>query len=155
MNLSSFELRIPPPIIFTLCALLALFLSWLTPVHFPLATVAWFLCALCFAASGVIGIASLFSFWRAKTTANPVRVNEATSLVESGLYAFSRNPMYLALALLLLSLCFYLANPFAFIAVALFVAYITRFQIVPEERALEARFGERYRRYRQRVRRWI
>ncbi|GKX59012.1 methyltransferase family protein [Leminorella grimontii] len=155
MNLSRLELRILPPVTFALCVLLALFLSWLIPVHFPLAVLAWFLCALCFVASGAIGIVSLMSFWRAKTTVNPVRVDAATTLVEGGLYAFSRNPMYLAFALLLLSLCFYLANPLTFLAVALFVAYITRFQIVPEERALEARFGERYRLYRQRVRRWI
>lgn len=155
MNLSSLELRIPPPLVFIICTLLALLLQWLFPVSVISLLASWSLAALCFISSGIIGIASLIAFWRAKTTANPVRVDSATTLVEVGLYAFSRNPMYLALALLLLSFCFFLANPFAFIAVALFVAYITRFQIVPEECALETRFGERYRRYRQNVRRWI
>lgn len=108
MNLSHLELRIPPPLIFTASALLAYCLYWLFPqCTFPLA-VSWSLSALCFMASGAIGLASLTAFWRAKTTVNPLRVEAATSLVESGLYAFSRNPMYLALALLLLSLCFFL-----------------------------------------------
>ena len=63
--------------------------------------------------------------------------------------------MYLGFALLLLAWGLFLENLAALLGVAAFVLYMNRFQIAPEERALEARFGAEYSRYCARVRRWI
>lgn len=156
MNFSLLELKAPPPIIFAVSLLMAGLLNYFFPsARFAKTTLIWILCGGCFLASGLIGLTSLVAFFKVRTTVNPVDVKSATVLVDSGLYAFSRNPMYLALALLLLSICFYLANPFSLFGVLFFVVYITYFQIIPEERALLSIFGEKYRRYCKRVRRWL
>lgn len=156
MSLSLLELKAPPPIIFAISLLMAGLLNYFFPsAKLEKTTLIWILSGGCFLASGLIGLTSLAAFFRASTTVNPLKVKSATVLVDSGLYAFSRNPMYLALALLLLSICFYLANPFSLFGVLFFVVYITYFQIIPEERALLEIFGEKYRCYHKRVRRWL
>ena len=79
----------------------------------------------------------------------------ASSLVTSGIYRFSRNPMYLGFALALLAVAVYLAHPVAPAVLIGFVVYINRFQVEPEERALKAIFGDTFAEYAARVRRWI
>jgi protein-S-isoprenylcysteine O-methyltransferase Ste14 len=75
--------------------------------------------------------------------------------VTSGVYRHSRNPMYVALASLLFGLAAALDVPLGFLGPLLFITYMNRFQIRPEEKALEARFGAPYLAYKQRVRRWL
>lgn len=100
-------------------------------------------------------IAGVVSFRRAKTTVNPLRPGTASSLVDSGIYRITRNPIYFGFALFLVAWAGYLASPVALLGVAAFVLYIDRFQIQPEERALTALFGEAFERYRRAVRKWI
>ncbi|MCD1124544.1 isoprenylcysteine carboxylmethyltransferase family protein [Jinshanibacter sp. LJY008] len=155
MKCSVLELRFPPPIVFAVSLLLIGLINRWFPAFRIETTLMLVVSGICFLASGIIGLSSLAMFYREKTTVNPVRVNSATTLVDSGLYAFSRNPMYLALALLLLSICFWLGNLLGLAGVALFIAFITRFQIIPEERALMVLFGQRYQDYQRKVRRWL
>jgi protein-S-isoprenylcysteine O-methyltransferase Ste14 len=103
---------------------------------------------------GVVQLAGV-SFRRARTTVDPTKPGAASVLVVSGLYHFSRNPMYLGMALVLFGWAFFLLNALSIAFVALFVFYIDRFQIVPEERALSALFGTEYDSYRAGVRRWL
>jgi protein-S-isoprenylcysteine O-methyltransferase Ste14 len=100
------------------------------------------------------GIA-LVHFLRRRTTVNALKPDTASALVTGGIYRFTRNPMYLGLATLLLAWAIYLGNLAALAGVPLFILYMNRFQIAPEERALEARFGAEYIAYRTRVRRWL
>jgi len=100
-------------------------------------------------------IAALIAFARARTTINPVEPEQAKTLVTTGLYQISRNPMYLAMALILLGGALRVGNIGAFIAPTLFVWAITMFQIKPEERALQSIFGEDFKAYRQQTRRWL
>ena len=79
----------------------------------------------------------------------------ASSLVTTGIYRFSRHPMYLGFTLMLVGLAFFLGNVFGLPIVGLFIWYNTRFQIMPEQHALEERFGESYGIYQPRVRRWL
>ena len=92
---------------------------------------------------------------RAGTSWSPIAPDRAATLVTDGPYRWSRNPIYLGLLLLLLGVVVVLRNPVALIAAAAFVAYEDRFQIGPEERALEARFGKEFEQYTARTRRWV
>lgn len=110
----------------------------------------------------LIGIAGLLCnllpklrFGRVGTTVNPMRPQSTRHLVVDGLHRYSRNPMYLGQLLLLVAWGIFLANGTAMTLPLLFVLYITRFQVVPEERALATIFGETYATYRSRVRRWF
>ena len=103
----------------------------------------------------LLDLVSVAAFIRARTTVNPLAPSRTNALVVSGLYRWSRNPMYLGMLLILLGWAAWLAQPLALLPVALFVILIERMQIIPEERALEEKFGEEYRAYKRRVRRWI
>jgi protein-S-isoprenylcysteine O-methyltransferase Ste14 len=86
---------------------------------------------------------------------NPTKPSATSSLVTNGVFRFTRNPMYLSLLLYLVAWAVYLANWLALLLVPVFMLYITRFQIKPEERALSAQFGPEYASYKARVRRWL
>lgn len=103
----------------------------------------------------VLNIAPKLRFRRAGTTVNPMRPQSSSVLVQSGLHGMSRNPMYLGHAAVLLGVASLLGNLAAFAAAAPYVAWVGRFQIVPEERALRAKFGAAYVDYCRRVRRWL
>jgi protein-S-isoprenylcysteine O-methyltransferase Ste14 len=102
-----------------------------------------------------ISISGMVSFRRAKTTVNPMKPSAASSLVTNGVYGFTRNPMYLGLSITLMGWAVFLSNPLALLAVPLFVLYINRFQINPEERVLSALFGAEYAAYKEKVGRWL
>ena len=108
-----------------------------------------------FAAAIAIGVGAFLQFRRAKTTINPMAPHESTALVTTGLYALSRNPIYVADAIALVGVALLVGNAAAFLMVPFFVWYVDRFQIRPEERALRARFGSGYENYCRRVRRWL
>ena len=112
--------------------------------------------AVCVVVTGVaVAIAGVASFRRARTTVNPLKPESTSSLVVSGVYRVSRNPMYLGMLLALLAWAVLLSNVLAFMVVPAFVLYMNRFQISPEEIVLAKLFGEEYATYRSRVRRWI
>jgi len=102
-----------------------------------------------------IGIAAFLQFRRADTTINPMTPDRSAALVTTGLYGISRNPIYVADAVILVGCALLFANALAFLAVPLFAAYVQRFQIAAEERALRGRFGEPFEAYCRRVRRWL
>ncbi|MEB2314672.1 MAG: isoprenylcysteine carboxylmethyltransferase family protein [Xanthomonadaceae bacterium] len=153
--MSKLDHRIPPPVVALACAALAWGLTRLTPalaLHLPHRLGI----ALGVAGAGLaLEIWALLHFRRARTTISPLSPHKASAIVRAGPYRFTRNPMYLGMAIQLVAFCLWLANPLALIAVAVFVACITRFQIQPEERAIAAKFGESYARYRSQVRSWL
>lgn len=153
--MSALDLKIPPPIVTLVLALL----MWLTPpvaglvpISFP-SRVLWAVVLVCVGQG--IAIAGMVAFRRAKTTVNPVKASSASSLVIRGVYRYTRNPMYVGLLVTLLAFAVFLANPLAVLWVVVYVLYITRFQIIPEERVLASLFGAEYEAYKGRVRRWI
>lgn len=103
----------------------------------------------------LIDIISVSAFFRAKTTVNPLSPENTQSLVVTGFYQLSRNPMYLGMLMILMAVALWIGNLAGLIPVAIFVISITQFQIKPEERVLEAKFGEDYLAYKTQVRRWI
>jgi protein-S-isoprenylcysteine O-methyltransferase Ste14 len=149
------ELRIPPVVLVAISASAMWVLARLIAVAqlaFPGRVALSFialLAGLLIVATGVSG------FFRARTTVDPRRPETASTLVTSGLYKWSRNPMYLGFVLILVAWSVYLANAAAFVVVVAFVVYMTRFQILPEERMLEGKFGRAFLDYRARTRRWL
>jgi protein-S-isoprenylcysteine O-methyltransferase Ste14 len=103
----------------------------------------------------VLCILGALEFWRAKTSLNPFHPKQATSLVTTGIYRFTRNPIYLGFLFALLGCFLVFEGLSAFFSLPVFTLYITRFQIQPEERALRAKFGSAYTEYQVRVRRWL
>ena len=102
-----------------------------------------------------IAMAAIVSFKQAQTTVNPTTPTASSSLVSSGIYHYTRNPMYLAMAFLLFGWCIYLSNLYLVIFVAGFVYVMNKLQIEPEERALEIIFSDQFIQYKQQVRRWL
>ncbi|MGZ5695339.1 MAG: methyltransferase family protein [Burkholderiales bacterium] len=149
------ELRIPPPVVLALTALLMWLAAWALPslrLMFP----GRVLLAMAILISGMLIIlAGLIEFRRARTTVNPLNPEAATSLVVEGVYGLTRNPMYLGMAVILIAWAVYLANPVSLIAVPCFIVYMNRFQIVPEEKVLELLFKSEFKSYMTRVRRWL
>ena len=108
-----------------------------------------------FALGVAISLAGVIAFRRARTTTNPLRPDAASALVVTGIYTRTRNPMYLGFVLMLLAWCAWLAHPVTLLGIPGFVAWMNRFQIPAEERAIGALFGAEFERYCARVRRWI
>jgi len=102
----------------------------------------------------ITGLA-MMSFWRARTTVNPLKPSSTSFLVTSGIYGFTRNPMYLGMLFVLIGWALYLANVLSFLFLPAFILYMNRFQIKPEERALTTLFGQEFLEYASRVRRRI
>ena len=103
---------------------------------------------------GIFG-AAVQSFKKHKTTINPLSPNKASSLVNSGIFSYTRNPMYLGMLLILLSISFKFNIAGGIFISFLFKIYITRFQIIPEEVAMTKLFGEEFIAYKKQTRRWI
>ncbi|WP_448213423.1 methyltransferase family protein [Colwellia sp. MEBiC06753] len=132
---------------------------FLTQRSFPLfkieITLLTYIAATTFVISIVVILMGVIAFRRAKTTVDPTQPQKSSSLVISNIYKVTRNPMYLGfLGLLTAEVIFfqhYLSLPY----LALFVAYMNRFQIKPEEQMLAELFGDEYHSYCQSVRRWL
>lgn len=145
------ELKIPPPLV---CFATAWVMHRCTEQPSPLPASALLISLLVTLA--LVHAAPAFSrFRRAGTTASPLKPQQATRLVTEGPYRWTRNPMYLALTFLLLAWASYLGSFWSFAGPLFFVAYITRYQIIPEEKALLALFGSEYQQYQRQVPRWL
>ena len=149
------ELKVPPAAVFVIALAAMRGTAALVPAAEFSLHHAGRLAALAAVAGIAIGIAGIIAFRRHGTTVHPMRPETASVVVDTGIYRHSRNPMYLGLTVLLAAWGLWLANGAALALVPVFVAYLTRFQILPEERAMLRSFGEQYAGYMARVRRWL
>jgi len=149
------ELRIPPPIV----GLIVAAGMWAVAHLPPILPSPWIFRLLVAVVVGAIGVAvalgGVMSFRRARTTVNPLKPETSAALVSTGVYSYTRNPMYLGMVLGLFAWAVYLASMWSLLGPVVFALYITRFQIVPEERVLDRLFGAPFAAYKQRVRRWL
>jgi raw score 9.49 len=141
---------VPPPVIFIGCVLMMAYLP--NPYPFSINVLIAYLMVL---VSSAIVFFSLWQFYKSKANINPIHLEKSNVFVVDGIYRFSRNPMYLSLAGLLVAWAVYLQSAVSFLGVFLFVYLITQWQIKPEEYWLEKKFGEPYLAYKKKVRRWI
>ena len=148
------ELKVPPPfVLFILAGIMWLdnrILGGGLVEGAPL-----FLGVILMAAGFGLAFTGLRTLISNRTTPSPIQIERAKNLVTSGLYQFSRNPMYLGMVIFLVGVAALFGNIWLLIEPGVFVAYITRFQIEPEERMLAGKFGADYVSYQKRVRRWI
>lgn len=149
------ELKIPPLLAWLLAALaMPAIVRVLPALSFALPGSTAI--ALALVASGVaVTFAGARVFREQRTTMNPLKPGAASAVVSGGIYRVSRNPMYLGFLLALAGWAVYLSNLGAYLIVPVFAAWLTQFQIKPEERALLAKFGTAYAHYTARVRRWL
>jgi protein-S-isoprenylcysteine O-methyltransferase Ste14 len=148
--------RVVPPVAATLCVAVPMWLVARLSPALAVVVPGRLGVALALAAAGAaVALAGVAEFRRVRTTVNPLRPEKASALVTSGIFRWTRNPMYLGLAIVLLGWAAWLANPLAALGVPAFVLWMGRWQIPREERALEGLFGEAFARYRTQVRRWL
>ena len=153
--MQALELKVPPPLV---ALLLALAMWWASKLTSALEIPAFpriFAACVIGLVGGAVSIAGTIRFRGAGTTVNPMKPENASSLVTGGIYRFTRNPMYLALLLLLVAWAVFLASAWSLLGSLVFFLYISRFQIAPEERALAQMFGASYAEYMAKVRRWL
>lgn len=154
--LSKLELRIPPPLVMLLFMVTVFGFDKIMP--FTLFYLPWLTYASVISLvtlGGVIALWGMKEFKNAKTTVNPLKPESSSSLVSSGIYQYTRNPMYLGLLLILLSAVIYTQHPLGLVSALGFVLYMNRFQIEPEEKMLVKLFGEEFVDYSNQVKRWF
>jgi len=147
--------RFPPPLIYAGGFVVGYAVHQFVPAHLraelsaPQRVAAWCLVA----AAVLLAGSALFLFRRAGTTPNPTK--RTTALVLHGPYRFTRNPIYLGFAALYLGLALLVNSLWPLLLLPAVIALVQTHVIAREEAYLEARFGEEYRTYKARVRRWI
>jgi protein-S-isoprenylcysteine O-methyltransferase Ste14 len=149
------DLKVPPLAVGALLAALMWLVSRLIPGFNFVFPGREFLALTLAIAGAMIIVLGVASFRRAKTTINPMKPELSSSLVISGIYKLSRNPMYLGFLLVVVGWAVFLSNALAFVFVAAFIFYMNRFQIEPEEKTLAGKFGQEFLDYKSRVRRWL
>ena len=103
----------------------------------------------------LILINPIFKFIKSKTTIDPIKFKKVNKLITSGIYKYSRNPMYLGLLMIVISTSIFYLNIFSITTPFLFYFWINRFQIKREEIFLTEKFGREYMSYKIKTRRWI
>jgi protein-S-isoprenylcysteine O-methyltransferase Ste14 len=148
-------LKFPPLGLVVIAAALMWIVSSASPILDVSLPAKLFLSASLALVGALTCVTGIISFRRAKTTVNPMKPDSTSSLVVSGIYKYTRNPMYLGFVLVLLGWAAFLSNLAALALLPAFVLYINRFQIMPEEHVLASLFPSAYPAYRAKVRRWI
>jgi len=147
--------KIPPPIVAIIAALLMLGVSMIFPeAVFSLPYVNVF-GSIFMALSIAIMTAGILEFRRASTTINPLIPDSASELVSTGIFHYSRNPMYLGMVGILTGIFFYLSNFASALIIPIFISFIYQYQIKPEEEAMKKLFSSSFEDYCHNVRRWV
>lgn len=148
---------IPPPVVCLICAGLMWLMQTLAPslvYDFAYRRILFWVVLVAAASLLMTGVVS---FFKRNTTIHPDRksLSKVSALMTTGVFRYSRNPLYLGFALLLVAWMIFLGNVLTLLGIIIFVWFITEFQIKPEEEALEKIFGQEYLQYKRDVRRWI
>ena len=146
-------IKIPPPILVLILTSLVYFSSTkLESIYLPYRQT---VSVLILIIGLVVIISPVFDFIKSKTTVNPVKFQNVNRLVTTGIYKYSRNPMYLGMILIIISTTVYYLNFLSVFSPLIFYIWINKFQISREEIFLEGKFGNEYLKYKSKTRRWI
>lgn len=149
------ELKIPPPLIALFCILGMYFTRDLIPSFGITEIVVWLFAGTLFIGACLIASVALFQFKKAHTTIHPNVPHKTRQVVISGVYSITRNPMYLALTMLVAAAGIAMQQSAVLLFTLACVLYLQRYQILPEERILEDKFGDEYLAYKSKTRRWM
>ena len=148
-------LKIPPPVY----AIAAVILMWLLDSNYPLLTTVQRWPVIIGGLLALVGVSidllAIMQFRRVKTTINPMRPQSSSSLVTSGFYSYSRNPMYVGMLICLTGVALILRSLTPLVVLPLFVVVVTVMQIIPEEKVLSRIFSDEFEYYKQQVPRWL
>ena len=100
-------------------------------------------------------VSAIRSFNKHETTVDPLNPEKASTLVTNGVFKYTRNPMYLGLLLVLCSISVQFSLIGGLIIIPIFVLFITKFQIIPEEKAMKSLFKKDFQLYKEKTRRWL
>jgi protein-S-isoprenylcysteine O-methyltransferase Ste14 len=154
MNIKFLEAKIPPPVIFIISSLIMYILNTYYSIK-KILIYPWNLLGIIFILNGILIIfTSIFQLKKAKTTISPTELDLTSKLVTSGIFQYTRNPIYLGSLVILFGFAFILGNLSPWIMPFVFYTYITIFQIKPEEKFLYSKFGDLYSEYKKKVPRW-
>jgi protein-S-isoprenylcysteine O-methyltransferase Ste14 len=149
----SAHVRIPPPIIVLLNVFLGILLNWIWPIQIIEGKIGWVLGPILIS----VGVGTMIfcsrAFRKAKTNVEPWKTTRR--IVTTGIYKYSRNPIYLSFIVIGLGIAFALDNLWIVLAQLSTIGFLQKYVISKEERYLESKFGEEYLNYRRKVRRWI
>lgn len=149
------KIKIPPPLYGVAAAGLIVALYFWLPLYVVKFPGQNGLAISAIALGILIELTALNQFRKHRTTPNPLAPERTSTLVTNGIYRFSRNPMYVGLALILTGICLRLGHISGWVIIPVFIATINQMQIKPEERALQVNFGADFENYKSRVRRWL
>jgi len=153
--MKALELKVPPPLVALIVGVAMWGIAKVAPLWEMENSFCWGLTAVLVLIGVAFSVAGFLAFRRAKTTVNPMQPGKATSLVSTGVYRRTRNPMYVGLLFILFAWFVFLRSPWSLVGPVAFFAWINWLQIVPEERILSTLFGEEYAHYKAQVRRWL
>ena len=144
--------KIPPPIVTFLCiGVIYLFESQIEYSQTDLKAISIIFLIL----GSIIIFLAVLKFIKTKTTVDPTRPHKTSNLVISGIYKITRNPMYLGMLFLIIAYALYNNNIIGCIIIPIFIFYINKFQIEPEEIEMRKKFGESFENYCKKVNRWL
>ena len=149
------KLKVPPVIVFVVSAVLLRLIQSITSDFHLTIPFGQYIALFTLSAGIAIALAGVIEFSKHKTTVDPTKPGKASSMVTSGIYRYTRNPMYLGMVVVLFGGVIYYGNPFTILALLFLVWYLTQFQIKPEEEILKENFGKPYTDYMKRVGRWV
>lgn len=153
--MSFLDKKIPPPLVALIIAWLMWWLAQNT-ITIEINNTLRHVLVFTFVGLGLVfDFLALATFRIAKTTINPLQPSKASHLVDTGIYRYTRNPMYVGLGCFLTGWACYLSAPVSIAGIVALVIYLNRFQIQPEEQALSTIFGDNYAAYKLQVRRWL
>ena len=145
--------KIPPPLVVLILVISTFFSSKkIDLIQIPFQTsIAIFILSV----GILILINPVLKFIKSKTTINPIKFKKVNKLVTSGIYRYSRNPMYLGMLMIVVSSSIFYLNIYSILTPLFFYLWINIFQIKREEVFLTEKFGEDYLSYKKKTRRWI
>lgn len=149
------ELKIPPVANALIIAAAMWWIALYLDLSWAVFDTKWWGTVFFLGLGGAFGLLGLVEFYKESTSINPHKPDNTSSLVTNGIYSISRNPMYAGLLLILVGFGFYLGNVLVFAMIPIFVAYMNRYQIAPEEQVMDEKFGDEYQKYKAEVRRWF
>ena len=146
-------IKIPPPLI-VLVLIISIYFSSkkIDLINIPLQLE---ISIFILSAGILIFVNPVLQFIKSKTTVNPIQFEEVNKLVTSGIFKYSRNPMYLGMLMIVLSTSIFYLNIYSILTPLLFILWINKFQIKREEEFLTEKFGDEYLSYKKKTRRWI